>query len=42
LDLTAEEQQDLIAFVRNALTDPRAAQELAPFDRPQLASERDR
>jgi hypothetical protein len=40
LKLTPEEQADLIAFVRNALTDPRAAAEMAPFDRPKLASEK--
>jgi cytochrome c peroxidase len=40
LSLTAEEQTDLVAFIRNALTDPRAKNEEAPFDRPKLASER--
>lgn len=39
LGLSAEEQSDLVAFVRSALSDPRAAQELPPFDRPKLASE---
>jgi cytochrome c peroxidase len=40
LGMSAEEQVDLIAFIRGALTDPRAAMELPPFDRPKLASER--
>jgi cytochrome c peroxidase len=39
LNLSDAEQADLVEFVRNGLTDPRAAQELAPFDRPKLASE---
>jgi cytochrome c peroxidase len=39
LDLTDAEQKDLVAFVRDALTDPRAAKEEPPFDRPKLASE---
>lgn len=39
LSLTETEQADLVAFLRNALTDPRAASESPPFDRPKLASE---
>lgn len=31
---------DITAFIQNGLTDPRVAQELPPFDRPTLASER--
>jgi len=40
LNLTESEQADLVEFVRHGLTDPRAAQEKAPFDRPKLASEK--
>jgi cytochrome c peroxidase len=40
LKLTQAEQADLVEFMRSALTDPRAASEQAPFDRPKLASER--
>ncbi|HET8939896.1 MAG TPA: cytochrome-c peroxidase [Polyangiales bacterium] len=40
LNLTEAEQADLVDFVRNGLTDPRAKQEKAPFDRPQLSSEK--
>lgn len=40
LNLTASEQADLVEFVRNGLTDARAARENAPFDRPKLASEK--
>ena len=36
LDLTAAEQADLVAFLKNALTDPRVAWERAPFDHPAL------
>lgn len=36
LGLTAQEQADLVAFLRNALTDPRVAWERAPFDHPSL------
>jgi cytochrome c peroxidase len=36
LGLTAAEQADLVAFLRNALTDPRVACEQAPFDHPAL------
>ncbi|MDD9947747.1 MAG: cytochrome-c peroxidase [Myxococcales bacterium] len=39
LELTDQELEDLVAFSRNALTDPRAKSEQAPFDRPRLASE---
>jgi cytochrome c peroxidase len=39
LHLTEAEQADLVEFVRNGLSDPRAAKEEAPFDRPKLASE---
>lgn len=39
LNLTAAEQADLVEFVRNGLSDPRAALEQPPFDRPKLASE---
>jgi cytochrome c peroxidase len=37
--MTATEKANLVDFLRNGLTDPRAAQGLAPFDRPTLASE---
>ena len=40
LNLSESEQADLVEFVRNGLTDPRAASEQAPFDRPKLASEK--
>jgi cytochrome c peroxidase len=40
LHLNEQEQEDLVTFVRQALTDPRAANEAAPFDRPKLASEK--
>jgi len=40
LNLTEAEQADLVEFVRNGLTDPRAANEEAPFDRPKLVSEK--
>lgn len=36
LGLTAEEKADLVAFLRNALTDRRVACEQAPFDHPEL------
>lgn len=39
LGLTDGEKSDLVAFLRNALTDPRVAAELPPFDRPTLYSE---
>lgn len=37
--LDAEQQRDLLAFLRGGLTDPRVAAELPPFDRPRLGSE---
>lgn len=37
LGLTSTEQADLVAFMRNALTDPRVAWERAPFDHPSIA-----
>ena len=36
----ALEESPIVDFLRNALTDPRVAAELPPFDRPQLQSER--
>lgn len=39
LNLSAQQQADLIAFLEGALTDPRVAQGLPPFDRPTLYSE---
>jgi cytochrome c peroxidase len=39
LHLSTQDKNDLIAFVRDALTDPRVAAETAPFDRPTLHSE---
>jgi cytochrome c peroxidase len=39
LNLTSDEQTDLVDFVRNALTDPRVQSEHYPFDRPKLGSE---
>jgi hypothetical protein len=36
LGLSAAEQQDLVAFLRGALTDPRVACERAPFDHPAI------
>jgi len=39
LGLTAQQQTDLVAFLRGALTDPRVAARTAPFDRPTLWSE---
>jgi cytochrome c peroxidase len=36
LELTAAEKADLVAFLRNALTDKRVACEQAPFDHPSL------
>lgn len=36
LGLTLQEKQDLVDFLRNALTDPRTLQQAAPFDHPQL------
>ncbi len=40
LNLTRREHDDLVDFVVNGLTDSRVAQERAPFDRPQLYTER--
>jgi cytochrome c peroxidase len=34
--LTRQQRDDLVEFLRNALTDPRVAAEQAPFDRPRL------
>lgn len=39
MNLTPTDQSDLVAFLRSALTDPRVAQELPPFDRPKLFTE---
>ena len=39
LDLSPDQQTDLAAFLRTALTDPRVANELPPFDRPKLFTE---
>jgi cytochrome c peroxidase len=36
LGLTLQDKQDLVDFLRNALTDPRTVQQAAPFDHPQL------
>jgi len=36
LSLTAQEQKDLVAFLRNGLTDRRVACQKAPFDHPAL------
>jgi hypothetical protein len=36
LGLTLQEKQDLVDFLRNALTDPRTVAQAAPFDHPQL------
>jgi len=38
--LTPQERADVLAFLGEALTDPRVAGALPPFDRPPLASER--
>jgi cytochrome c peroxidase len=42
LGLNAQQQSDLVAFLRNALTDPRVLAGTAPFDRPTLYSESNR
>lgn len=42
LNLNQDQQNDLVAFLRFALTDPRVAGELPPFDRPKLYSESSR
>lgn len=39
LGLSPQQQSDLVAFLRNGLTDPRAATGAAPFDRPTLYTE---
>jgi cytochrome c peroxidase len=36
LGLTLQEKQDLVDFLRSALTDPRTVKQAAPFDHPQL------
>ena len=36
LGLTLQDKQDLVDFLRNALTDSRTVQQAAPFDHPQL------
>jgi cytochrome c peroxidase len=36
LGLTMQDKQDLVDFLRNALTDPRTVAQAAPFDHPQL------
>jgi cytochrome c peroxidase len=42
LNLSAQQQSDLVAFLRNALTDPRVLAGTSPFDRPTLYSESNR
>lgn len=42
LGLNPQQQSDLVAFLRNALTDPRVVAGTAPFDRPTLYSESNR
>jgi len=42
LGLSPQQQSDLVAFLRNALTDPRVQAATAPFDRPTLYSESNR
>jgi hypothetical protein len=42
LGLNAQQQSDLVAFLRNALSDPRVIAGSAPFDRPTLYSESNR
>jgi hypothetical protein len=39
MNLPEFEFEQLLEFVQNGLTDPRAAAELPPFDRPRLGSE---
>ena len=36
LNLSAQDQSDIVSFLRNALTDPRVAWQRAPFDHPSL------
>ncbi|MGE3465737.1 MAG: cytochrome c peroxidase [Pyrinomonadaceae bacterium] len=42
LFLSPEEKADLVAFMKRPMTDPRVANELPPFDRPQLYTETNR
>src|SRR5436190_8119715 len=42
LGLNTQQQSDLVAFLRNALTDPRVLAATTPFDRPTLYSESNR
>jgi cytochrome c peroxidase len=42
LNLTPQQEADLLAFLRRPLTDPRVASATAPFDRPTLYSETNR
>ncbi len=42
LGLNAQQQSDLVAFLRNALSDPRVIAGTPPFDRPTLFSESNR
>ncbi len=42
LGLNGQQQADLVAFLRNALSDPRVIAGTAPFDRPTLYSESNR
>lgn len=42
LNLSPQQQADLVAFLKRPLTDPRVAAELPPFDRPVLYTESDR
>src|SRR5436190_1060999 len=42
LRLNGQQQSDLVAFLRNALSDPRVVAGTAPFDRPTLYSESNR
>lgn len=42
LNMTVQEKAALLAFMTRPLTDPRAAAETAPFDRPRLFTESDR
>ncbi len=42
LNLTAQQQADLVTFMKRPFTDPRVAAEAAPFDRPTLYMESNR
>jgi cytochrome c peroxidase len=42
LGLNAQQQADLVAFLKRPLTDPRVSAETTPFDRPTLFTESDR